>query len=579
MAMDAVAELSDSRLANLTARAIFDGFDAYQRRFRIITRRARVRFEQRDWIGMQTDSVERLKSYGEAVAPVVEGVIDLLGERTRDPIIWGQTKAVYSGLITARDDWDLAETFFNSITRRVFSTVGVDPRFEFVATDFDQPPTAAGSVYRSYGRTGDIDQLVGTILADVPVEASFADREGDARRVAERIRHRLDTAGAPRFVDRVEVLGPLFFRGRTGYVVGRFTSGSEAFPLVIALDHHDEGVVVDAVLLAENDVSILFSFTRSYFHVDTGRPYDVVRFLKRVLPRKRTAELYISIGANKHGKTELYRDLLRHMRATDDAFETVPGKKGLVMVVFGLPGHDDVFKVIRDAPGYPKQITKDEVRRKYQQVFLSERGGRLMDVQSFEHLTFPARRFEDALLEELLDSASETVHLIDDEVVIDQLYVERRVVPLDLYVQRASPTHARSAVVDYGRAIKELAANDIFPGDLLIKNFGVTRHGRVVFYDYDELSSLVEVNFRAIPEPRSPEDELSDEPWFAVGPDDVFPEELERFLGLTGELRAAFLAHHRDLFTPDLWQETQRGLRAGEVPPVYPYRAACRLDR
>lgn len=578
--MDAVAELSDSRLANLGARAILDGFDGYQRRFRIITRRARVRFEQRDWVGMQADSVERLRSYAEAVGPVVEEVVSLLGERHREQVIWGQMKAVFSGLITARDDWDLAETFFNSITRRVFSTVGVDPHIEFVATDFDQPPTApTGTVLRSYARFSDLDTLVETLLAEVPVDAPFADLAGDSALVAERLRRRLDDAGAPRFIDRVEILQPVFYRGRAAYAVGRFTSGSEAFPIVLALEHREEGVVVDAVLLHENDVSILFSFTRSYFHVDAGRPFDIVRFLRRVMPRKRVAELYISIGANKHGKTELYRDLLRYMRATTDAFDTVPGKKGLVMVVFGLPGHDDVFKVIRDTPGYPKQITKDQVRSKYRQVFLSERGGRLMDVQSFEHLTFPATRFEPHLLAELLESAPETVRLDGDDVVIDQLYVERRVTPLDLYVRRASPTHARSAVVDFGRAIKELAANDIFPGDLLIKNFGVTRHGRVVFYDYDELSTLTEVNFRRMPPARSPEDEMASEPWFAVGPDDVFPEELARFLGFTGELRAAFMAHHRDLFDVGFWHDTQARLMAGEMPPVYPYRSAARLDR
>ncbi len=578
--MDVAPGLSDSRLANLGSRAIHDGFEAYQKRFRIITRRARIRFEQRDWVGMQSDTVERLRAYGEAVDPVVDQVQELLGDRSQEYLIWGQMKAVFSGLITARDDWDIAETFFNSITRRVFTTVGVDPRVEFVATDFDQPPTAAvGSVYRSYGRTDDIDSLAEAVLADLPVSADFADLAADAEAVADRIRDRLDQAGAARYIDRVEVLTPVFYRGRAAYVVGRFTTGSTSFPLVLALEHEDEGVVVDAVLLRENDVSMLFSFTRSYFHVDTDRPFDVVRFIRRVLPRKRAAELYISIGNNKHGKTELYRDLLRHMRATHDAFEVAPGKPGLVMIVFGFPGHEDVFKVIRDKPGHPKEVTRDQVHEKYRQVFLSERGGRLVDVQSFEHLTFPRHRFDPDLLDELLADAGETVWLEGDTVVVDQTYVERRVTPLDLFVRQASPSHAKSAVVDFGWAIKELAANDIFPGDLLLKNFGVTRHGRVVFYDYDELSTLQEVNFRAMPPPRSYEDEMSSEPWFAVGVGDVFVEELERFLGLTGELRAAFLAHHRDLFTTGFWESTQRRLAAGEMPPVYPYRSATRLDR
>ncbi len=570
--------LSDSRLSNLGATAILRAFDAYSSRWSIVTRRARLRFQQRDWAGMQKDTSERLNLYGEAVRPTVVEIRGLLGPRLTDHMIWAGMKAVYSGLIMSRNDWEVAETFFNSITRKVFTTVGVNQQVEFVDSDFEVPPVASGStVSRAYSRTADIPSLVREVLVDADLGVPFADLVQDSVAVAERITRRLHEASALPSVERAEFLDMIFYRGSAAYVVGRILSGSEQFPVAIAIEHRPDGAAVDAVLLYENQISILFSFTRSYFHVDLDRPYDVVRFLKRLMPRKRTAELYISIGSNKHGKTELYRDLLRHLKSTDDRFEAARGKKGLVMAVFGLPGHEDIFKIIRDRPGYPKTITRDEVIAKYSLVFQHERGGRLMDVQSFEHLSFPAVRFEKTLLDELLTECANTVRLAGDEVVIEHLYVERRVIPLDIYVREASALHARSAVIDFGRSIKDLAANDIFPGDMLLKNFGVTRHGRVVFYDYDDLTTLRAVNFRSLPEPRTLEDEMAAEPWFSVGAVDIFPEELKRFLGLSGELRDGFLSVHDDLFDVAYWQGMQASLGDGVHMPIYPYEDAARL--
>ncbi len=570
--------LSDSRLSNLGATAILKAFDAYASRWQIVTRRARLRFQQRDWAGMHKDTAERLNLYGESVRPTVEEIRGLLGPRLTDPMIWAGMKAVYSGLIMSRNDWEVAETFFNSVSRKVFTTVGVNQNVEFVDTDFEVPPVVSGTtVSRTYGRTTDITGLVRAVLGDADLGVPFVDLEADAAAVADRITRRLHEASALPSVERAEVLDMVFYRGSAAYVLGRILSGSEQFPVAIAIEHRPDGAAVDAVLLYENQISILFSFTRSYFHVELDRPYDVVRFLRRLMPRKRTAELYISIGSNKHGKTELYRDLLRHLKSTDDTFETARGKKGLVMAVFGLPGHEDVFKVIRDTPGYPKTITRNEVIAKYSLVFQHERGGRLMDVQSFEHLTFPAGRFEKTLLDELLTECGRTVRLVGEEIVIDHLYVERRVIPLDIYVREASSLHARNAVLDFGQSIKDLAANDIFPGDMLLKNFGVTRHGRVVFYDYDDLSTLRAVNFRELPTPRTPEDELAAEPWFAVGAHDIFPEELERFLGLAGDLRQAYMETHGDLFDVGYWWGMQASLGRGTHMPIYPYEDSARL--
>ncbi len=570
--------MTDSRRSNLGAKRILDGFDEYSTRFKAINRRARRRFEERDWRGMQTDAVERLRLYTVVVDRAVRSIGQLLGPRTGDPLAWVAIKAVYSGLISDRQDWELAETFYNSVTRKVFGTVGVAEHIEFVDSDFGAPPIPSReSVYLTLDRRASTFDLVREILLTFAHSVPYARLDEDARTVADRIDLRLSVPGALSVVGKAELVRSVFYRGQSAYIVGLLYAGSHRIPLIIALSNGDEGVFVDAVLLTENEASIVFSFTRSYFHVDVTRPYDLVRFLRRLMPRKRVAEIYIAVGHNKHGKTELYRDLLRHLRSTDERFEPAPGTRGLVMVVFTMPGYDDVFKVIRDSFPPPKRTTRRAVMDKYRLVFQHDRAGRLMDVQDFQHLEFHRSRFTDEVLDELLSEAAGTVRLEGDSVIISHVYVERRVVPLDLYVREAARPAAEEAVLDFGQSIKDLASTNIFPGDLLPKNFGVTRHGRVVFYDYDELSALTDIVFRELPSARDESDEILSDPWFPVGDRDVFPEEHRRFLGLTPDLSQVFLSRHDDLFRVDPWQAIQDRILSGELIEVFPYGPDARL--
>jgi isocitrate dehydrogenase kinase/phosphatase len=572
------APLTDSRLSNLGANRILEGFEEYVTRFRTVNQRAQRRFEERDWPGMQSDAVERLRVYTVVVDRVLESVGHLLGRRADDPLVWVAVKAVYSGLIADRQDWELAETFYNSVTRRVFGTVGVAEHIEFVDSDFGTPPSpSTDPVYLTFDRRESTLRLVTDILTSFAHTVPYARLEADAAAVGARIDARLSEPGALATVGKAEVVRAVFYRGQSAYIVGLLYAGSHRIPLIIALSNGDDGVFVDAVLLTENEASIVFSFTRSYFHVDVARPYDLVRFLRRLMPRKRVAEIYIAIGQNKHGKTELYRDLLRHLRSTEEQFEMAPGTRGMVMIVFTMPGYDDVFKVIRDTFLPPKRATRRSVMGKYRLVFQHDRAGRLMDVQDFQHLAFQRSKFSDAVLDELLSEAAGTVRLEEDSVIISHVYVERRVVPLDIYVREAAGPAAADAVVDFGQAIKDLASTNIFPGDLLPKNFGVTRHGRVVFYDYDELSPLTEISFRELPTPRDETEALASDPWFPVGDRDVFPEEHQSFLGLAPALREVFFAHHADLFAVEAWQAMQERIRSGELIEVYPYRQDARL--
>ena len=570
--------LTGSRLSNLAAHAIYEAFDIFQTRFQEITHRAKNRFETRDWHGFQADAAERLELYREVVGGITGNIRKLLDDRLEDKLVWAGLKAVYSGLITGRNDWELGETFFNSITRRIFTTVGVDPQIEFVDTDFETPPTKSHqSVYRSYRGAGGTITLVEQILSDCRFATPYQDLHRDARLAASQIEAHLRKISALRVVDRAEIVRSVFYRGQSAYIVGRMFSASQDFPFVLALMNSPQGIFVDAVLLDENEVSVLFSYTRSYFHVDVERYYDLVRFLKNVIPRKRIAELYISVGHNKHGKTELYRDLLDHLAHSDDQFVIAPGQKGMVMVVFTIPGYDVVFKLIKDRFTYPKKGNRDTVIEKYRMVFRHDRAGRLIDAQEFEYLEFDRARFSDELVAELLKEASQTVVVQDDSVVIKHAYLERRVIPLDIYAQAADLEAARAAVIDYGNAIKDLAATNIFPGDMLLKNFGVTRHGRVVFYDYDELCLITDCNFRTTPKAPSFEEEFSAEPWFVIAENDIFPSEFRYFLGLGGELLEEFEAVHGDIFGVDFWRGLQERIAAGEIVHIFPYPQRKRL--
>jgi isocitrate dehydrogenase kinase/phosphatase len=464
------------------------------------------------------------------------------------------------------------------VTRRIFTTVGVNPEIEFVGIESALRDLRTRSeIYRRYTPRGSLRELLRDLMEDYRFDVAWRDPDREADSVSERVADYLGrTFGSDR-LDALETIKTVFFRNKGAYVIGRIRRDIHVVPFVLALLNSDDGVTVDAVLLQQDEVSVVFSFTRSYFLVEVESPREVIVFLKSIMPLKPIAELYTALGYNKHGKTEMYRSLLRHLRKYDDRFEVAVGDPGMVMLVFTLHGFDMVFKVIRDRFAPPKQTSHAAVMERYRLVFKHDRVGRLIDAHEFEHLTFSRGQFSEELLGELLEHAAQTVKVDGDEVIIHHLYAERKVTPLNLYLRQADGTSAHRAVVDYGNAIKELAAANIFPGDFLLKNFGVTRHSRVVFYDYDELCLLEQCHFRRLPPSRVPEDEMEAEPWFSVGEDDVFPEEFRRFLGMDGTLRSTFERHHADLFTVDFWKGLQDRHRAGELVDVFPYPPADRL--
>ena len=572
--------LTDSRRATIGAERIYEAFRTYRDKFEAVTARAQRRFEKRDWQGWRTDSAHRLSLRKEAVAGIVEEIRDLLGERLHDKMLWMGLKAVFSSRCAQAPDWELAETFFNSLTRRIFTTVGVDEQIEFVRTDFSEPPTpATAQAYRRYScedlGSDCIATAVTHILRDVPIEATCKDIVRDAKRVAERLQ---EAAGDD--ILHLDVAAEVFYRGKAAYLVGRAVTDGGRVPIALALLHEPEGLVIDALISGEDCVGVLFSYTHSYFHVAASRPFDLVRFLRELVPHKNLSELYIALGYHKHGKTEMYRELLAHLEESDftnHAFKPAPGIPGMVMTVFTAQDYDLVFKLIRDRFDPPKDTSREKIRGRYDLVFHHDRAGRLIDAQEFEHLAFDKRHFSPELLETLNELASKTLEVQDQEVITKHLYMERRVTPLNLYFDEATKEESEAAVVEYGQAIKDLAYSNIFPGDMLVKNFGVTRLGRVVFYDYDELCLLETCNFRRVPEPKTHEQEMASEPWYYVGPDDVFPEQLLPFLGIPKPLRPAFVEAHGDLLEPAFWQSIQERLAEGEFISILPYGERSRL--
>jgi isocitrate dehydrogenase kinase/phosphatase len=553
----------------------------YQARFHEITQRAPQQFMKRRWADIRDDTTLRVNLYAAVVDAAQQTLSKMLGGAADTMAVWAGAKAAYARRTAMRHDREVAWTFFNSLTRRLFDTVGVNRDIEFIHRDAPSDlPRPTDAVVRSYPLGGPLEPVIRQILGDYP-DLCMADSMletvlGDIKKRVEQRLAGIDDGPSMSAV-RIDMLRPVFYRGQGAYLIGRIVSKGSPIPLVLALLHPEGGVTLDALLLDADAVSVVFSYTRSAFHVLADRPGEIVAFLKSILPSKPEVDLFTAIGHFKHGKTVLYRDVCRHTdECREDRFRIAPGTQGMVMLVFDMPGLDMVIKLIRDRFDNPKRTTRQRVMQQYDFVFKHYRVGRLIEAHAFEHLSFDRCWFTDDLLEHLMEEASNTVRCIDDRVIIDHAYLERRVVPLDVFLTQAPAQRVAAAVVDFGNAIKDLAMANIFPGDMLLKNFGVTRHGRVVFYDYDEIVTLTDCNFRNIPQPRTYMEEMADEPWYTVDENDVFPEELSRFLGLSAEHRELFIRFHEDLLTVDFWKAIQTEIGNGIIRHIRPYdRGAC----
>ncbi len=564
------------QLARRTAAEIFTAFEDYNQTFRAITRRADRRFVERAWQHGQRDAVERIELYDRRVEKCVADLVGRLGGHIAEVAMWREIKAEYASLIAGCPDRKFDATFFNSLTRKTFKTVGVNRDVEFTSVADEEgeshsPPRPGELPIRAAPPGTGLLGAVEILLAGAPWARHYADQTAAAQFVADEIEVILRARALSAEGLHIEALQPVFYRATRAFLVGKVAGDGWMLPLVIAFAHPDNGIMADAVMMSEHEVRPLFGFSRSYFHADLPAVEPAVQYLSSIMPGKPLDEIYTVLGRAKQGKTERYRSLFRHLARSTDSFVHAEGIRGMVMIVFTLYSSELIFKVIRDRFAEPKTVSREEVMQKYQFVFQNDRVGRLVDAQEYRQLRFPKARFSSELLEELLTSASSTCRIEGSHLIIGHCYMERRMKPLDVFLRESGPYAARRAVRDYGQAIRDLALSNVFPGDLLLKNFGVSRHGRVVFYDYDELCLITECTFRDMPTARDDEDEMRAEPWFYVGTSDVFPEQFLEFLGLRGELREEFLQHHEDLLTADYWRKLKACHLAEQHLEVVPY--------
>lgn len=569
-------------VAERIAGELLEGFDRHYQLFRTTSAQAKERFDEGDWAGVQQAVKERIRFYDERVAEYVERLTAEFAGNPLEDAAWQRAKLIYVGLLLDHKRPELAETFFNSVTTRVLRRAYIHDDLIFtraaVSTEYipaDDPPT-----YRSYypSEHGLRETFV-RVFRDSNWKRGFDDLDRDVDHIMRAV---LEQIGSPRPAPnfQVQVLSSAFYRNKAAYVVGKIVNGHDETPFLVPVLHDDAGrLVLDTILLDEESINILFSLSRAYFLVDMDVPSAYVHFLQTIMPTKPRSELYSALGLVGQGKTLFFRDLRDHLHHSRDSFVEAPGTRGLVMHVFNLPSYPYVFKVIRDRFGSSKNTDRATVEGKFRLVKEVDRVGRMAHTIEFTNLALPRDRFSLELLEQLDDLAPSTIGIDGDNLIIRHCYVERRLTPLNLYLATANEKQFDHAVREYGEAIRELSIANVFPGDMLWRNFGMTRYGRVLFYDYDEVEYLTDCNFRSIPPPPTLEAELADEPWYRVGPQDVFPEEFETFLLGNDQVRAAFFLHHGDLLRPEFWQDCQRRVAEGEIVDFFPYPESIRFCR
>ena len=582
MTMKFPTQFTDSRAFDI-ARALLEGFDRHYRLFRATSAAAKTRFETADWHGQQRAQRERIEYYDRRVDEAVERLQREFDINHLSMDSWQQAKLHYIGLLTNHHQPELAETFFNSVTTKILHRDYFRNDFIFVrpavSTEYienDEP--ASLPTYRAYYPTRDsLRESLLRMINNCQLERAFEDLGRDVDQVVAALRAHTGEVRL-RTNYQVQVLSSLFFRNKGAYVVGKIVNGFNETPFALPILHTAGGeLAIDAALFGEDDLLMLFSFARAYFMVDMEIPSAYVQFLRSLMPRKPRSEIYSALGLQKQGKNLFYRDFLYHLRHSSDAFRVAPGIKGMVMLVFDLPSFPFVFKVIKDFYPPQKDTTRELIQHKYRLVKQHDRVGRMADTLEYSNVAFPRQRFEPELVAELKHFCGSLVEEAGDALLIKHLYIERRMIPLNIYLHDADKRQIEAAVVEYGNAIKDLVAANIFPGDMLYKNFGVTRQGKVVFYDYDEIEYLTDCNFRRVPEPRNEEEELSGEIWYAVGPKDVFPETFGPFLLGNPAVRDVFMQHHAELLDPAFWQGHKERILAGHVHDVFPYESGRRF--
>ena len=561
---------------------IADSYDILLNNFNELTLSGKVFFEQRKYVELFQHQQERYRLYGKSVKQVFAQTGELLGDDLYNIEYWKAIKKAFSIHIKDKPHKLNSETFYNSITRKVFVDKSFNSEYEFFDyTDYKPMPKYDSEIFDviecSHFSVVAIKQILNYFKFSIP----FENLNRDAQNIFDEMAPVIIFQKSNLFVDRIEVLKPVFYRNRGAFVVGRIFYKNWSMPFVIPMLNGNNGIYVDYVIYYPADISIIFSFTRASFFVHTKYPAQLIDYMKSMLSHKTVGELYDSIGYYRHGKTILYRDLMNYIHNHEDKFIVAPGIKGMVMAVFTLKYFNFVFKIIRDKFEAPKNCTREFVIKKYEEVEINDRVGRMAYAHLFENLEFPRNLFTHEVIKELSETCKETVEFKGNKVIIKHIYIERKMTPLNIYLsdKNYNLIDKCRVVLDYGYCVKELAAANIFPGDLLLKNFGVTRHGRVIFYDYDEIAKVTDCIFRRLPEPSDDDDMRGNYEMIAAEQNDIFPEEFKAFMVPEGIIGEIFLAEHADLFDPKYWRDIQKRITSGEYMRFFAYDKSKRFNQ
>ncbi|HLW19350.1 MAG TPA: bifunctional isocitrate dehydrogenase kinase/phosphatase [Cyclobacteriaceae bacterium] len=557
---------------------IIGGFETYMNSFNNLSNKAPKHFRERAWDAMQKTHLDRLRLYKDRIREVVGGCQEILGEEIGNQNLWRALKMEYSLQIQKRNDLELAETFFNSIIRKAVPGLAVNKDLMFVYENYDRCNiNPQEDIFYNYPKEWGLHRMFRKMLEDFDFGIPYLNRNECLNFLVNGVNEVILSRYSPSEETSLQVLKSIFYRNKAAYLIGRTFIGKKWMPFIIPLLHGPRGIYVDTLIFDPNIMSGIFSFTRSYFMAEIKIPSQTIAFLNSVISNKKINELYNAIGFNKHGKTEFYRDFLRHLDSSDDQFTVASGIRGMVMTVFTLPSYNIVFKMVKDHFDPPKSMTRQQVKEKYKLVSLHDRVGRMADTHEFEQFHLPLDRIHPQLLKELKNTVNSLIEINGNTLIIKHVYTERRMTPLNIYLETCTTEEARHAVEEYGNAIIQLAQANIFPGDMMTKNFGVTRQKRIVFYDYDEIEFLADMNFRRKPRAETFEQIYASEPWYEIARNDVFPEDFKRFMIGRDDVREHFFKFHENLFNPDFWIGIQERIRSGELIHAFPYPESIRF--
>lgn len=547
-------------------------FDDFYRDFCAIPAKAKAAFEAGAFQQSLQNSRDRLTLYGERMHALAHTLAEEYSGNTVAPELWDRLEQHYTASVAGRYEADLALAFLHSVRRAVFMDNWTPVDY---AVDIKTQSSSDSDVMLSRA-VDEIDAaLIQEMLAIPSFGIPFRDAVGDSERAADKVDRALRKRGLADSITAVDVIRGGFFRNRGVYVVGRIRlHGGSVAPLILALLHDEVGIYIDAVLADEPEAHNLFSTTRANFIVTNDHYHELAEFLYGIMPKRPLGLHYSSLGFNHFGKVAVMDELTVELTEDDAVLDTAVGFPGTVAIGFQAPGSVYNLKVIRDHPTdnykWGDFAGVESVLEKYRQVHDINRTGSMLDNAIYYNVTLPKSHFAMELLSEMLEDASNAVSLRGTTVFFQHLIVQRKMIPMPVFLEQAPREDCERAVISLGQCIKNNMAANIFNRDLDGRNYGVGSHIRVYLFDYDALETFTDVKIRSNQGRFDGEEDIPG--WFFEDGVVFLPEEIESGLRIVDrDLRRLFRSVHGDLLKVEYWQRIQDELRCGNVPQIQVY--------